>query len=104
MPGKQKRPETIDGYRNLGIRLAILRDLLGDVAVKIGHNFPKTYYRRIVAARREIDIVRSDLGKLMLEQFPNEWDDNIFYPNPEDRNVNTLLDELTFNLEYEKRK
>ena len=100
----RKRPKSIDGYKNLGLRLAILRDLITDVAVKIGHNFPKTYYRRVEASIETIDKIRIDLEKLMVEQFPDEWDANIFYPNTEDRNVNTLLDELTFHLEYKKKK
>lgn len=103
MPGKPKRPETIDGYRNLGIRLAILRDLLGDVAVKIGHNFPKTYAYRILTGQKKIDEVRSDLEDLMFEQFPDESDTNIFYPSHEDRNLSTLLEDLTFDLKYEKK-
>ena len=103
MPGKSKRPKTIDGYRNLGIRLAILSDLLSDIAVKIGYNFPKTYTWRIITGQKKIDEVRSDLEDLMFEQFPDESDTNIFYPSQEDRNVSILLEDLTFGLKYEKK-
>jgi len=103
MPGKSKRLKTIDGYRNLGIRLAILSDLLSDIAVKVGHNFPKTYTRRIIIGQKKIDEVRSDMEDLMFEQFPDESDTNIFYPSQEDRNVSTLLEDLTFDLKYEKK-
>lgn len=86
---KKSKP-TLDEHRDLGRRLAGIRDELARIQVQLSGAYPQTGpaslpARKLIKAREVVDEARSALDNAVFAEYPDDAETTVYYPHPEDR-------------------
>jgi hypothetical protein len=89
MASQKKTKLTLEQHRAIGLELAVMRDRLGNLWVKLANGYPYRQVEKLNKAIKLIDVVRCEMDTQVYREFPNgegfESLKYVYYPTQEKR-------------------